>query len=371
MKQAYTLITIVAVLFLMGALMVYNTTSAEIIDKALEIELNAAFLKQLAYGVVGIFLAYFINYIGIERLSANSSIILIILCLALIAVFIPGLGMQLNGARRWIKILGISFQPSEFVKVFLPLVIVQHYKNYPVQNFKHFIRLLSIALPPIFLILIEPDNGTFVILMLMLLVAFYLFGINRKYWMVPCLVTMIIAGSLAYRMPHVMNRIQIYIHPEKDILGKGHQPYQAKIAVGSGKFFGKGMGQSVQKLTYLPEARSDYIAAIFAEEFGFLGIVLLISLYLIFALLGVKIALDTQIDSYFYLAIIFVFLVSFQVFLNLGVVSGLLPSKGTNLPFFSQGGSSLVANFMIIGILFSIAKNNRKEQALIRPLIDN
>jgi cell division protein FtsW len=229
-----------------------------------------------------------------------------------------------------------------------------------VQTFKGFIKLLSIALPPIFLILIEPDNGTFVILMLMLLVAFYLFGINRKYWMLPCLVTIIVAGSLASRMPHVMNRIQIYIHPEKDILGKGHQPYQAKIAVGSGGFLGKGMGQSVQKLTYLPEARSDYIAAIFAEEFGFLGVILLISLYLSFALLGVRIALDAKSNSYFYLAIIFVFLVSFQVFLNLGVVSGLLPSKGTNLPFFSQGGSSLVANFMIIGILFSIAKNSKK-----------
>jgi cell division protein FtsW len=196
--------------------------------------------------------------------------------------------------------------------------------------------------------------------MLMLLVAFYLFGINRKYWMIPCIITIFFAGILASKMPHVMNRIQIYMHPEKDILGKGHQPYQAKIAVGSGRLLGKGMGQSVQKLTYLPEARSDYIAAIFAEEFGFLGIILLIALYLTFALLGVKIALDAKSTSYFYLAIIFVFLISFQVFLNLGVVSGLLPSKGTNLPFFSQGGSSLVANFMIVGILFSIAKDNKK-----------
>lgn len=360
-KYAYILVTIVTVLFISGSLMVYNTTSAEIIDKALEIELNAAFFKQLTYALIGIILAIAINYFGVERLQASSNVILIFLCFLLIFVFVPGIGIQLNGAKRWIRVLGISIQPSEFVKIFLPMVVIRYYVSNPIQSLYDFIKLLLIAIPPVFLILIEPDNGTFVIIMLTLFVLFLLFGINKKYWMIPCFVVLLFAGGLASRMPHVMNRIQIYIHPEKDILGKGHQPYQAKIAVGSGGLVGRGMGQSLQKLTYLPEARSDYIAAIFAEEFGFIGMVVLIGMYLLFALIGVKIALNATDISKFYLAIALVFLVNFQVFLNLGVVSGLLPSKGTNLPFFSQGGSSLVANFMIVGILVSIAKTKESK----------
>lgn len=362
-KYAYLLITVTLMLFLMGSLMVYNTTSAEIIDKALDIELNAAFIRQLVYAFVGIGLAVGITYVGIEKLEELSPMILFILCLLLIGVFIPGFGMQLNGARRWIKVIGISLQPSEFVKIVLPMALCRHQRLYPVDSFRSFIKLLSLAIPPLFLILIEPDNGTFAILMVICLILFFLFRINKKYWMLPCFFVILTAGGLASRMPHVSHRLQIYLHPEKDILGKGHQPYQAKIAVGSGGFLGRGMGESLQKLTYLPEARSDYIAAIFAEEFGFLGIVVLISLYLFFAVLGVAIALESKNLFSFYLCISLVVLISFQVFLNLGVVSGLLPSKGTNLPFFSQGGSSLVANFMAVGILVAIAKNNALKKA--------
>jgi cell division protein FtsW len=361
-KQAYSLIGIVLTLFFIGSLMVYNTTSAEILDKSLDVELNSAFIKQLVYAIVGGGFACLIVYIGIERLEQYSSLILIFLCILLIAVFIPGLGMQLNGARRWIKILGVSIQPSEFVKIFLPMALAHFHKKHPVRSFQDFLKLLMIAIPPMFLILLEPDNGTFVILMAMSFVLFFLFGINKKYWMIPCFFVVLVAGGIASRMPHVAQRIQIYIHPEKDILGKGHQPYQAKIAVGSGGILGRGIGQSLQKLTYLPEARSDYIAAIYAEEFGFIGVVFLITLYLFFALLGVNIALTSRDIFSFYLGICLVVLVSFQVFLNLGVVSGLLPSKGTNLPFFSQGGSSLVANFMIVGILVAIAKDNGMKQ---------
>ncbi|NBO24126.1 MAG: putative lipid II flippase FtsW [Chlamydiae bacterium] len=356
-KQAYFLLITVLILFLTGSLMVYNTTSAEIIDKALNIELSGAFLRQICYGLVGIIVASFIVYIGIDRLEELSPYILIFLSILLVAVFIPGVGMQLNGARRWIKLFGVSIQPSEFVKIFLPMTLCDYFKRHPIKSFLDFIKLLSRAVIPLFLILIEPDNGTFVILMVVILTLFYLFKINKRYWMIPCFFVLLAAGGIASRMPHVSQRIQVYLHPEKDILGKGHQPYQAKIAVGSGGWLGRGMGQSLQKLNYLPEARSDYIAAIFAEEFGFIGIIFLIGLYLFFALVGVKISIHSHNIFSFYLGMSLVVLVSFQVFLNLGVVSGLLPSKGTNLPFFSQGGSSLVANFLIVGIFMAISKS--------------
>ena len=144
------------------------------------------------------------------------------------------------------------------------------------------------------------------------------------------------------------------MNPEYDLRGKGHQPHQAKIAAGSGQMWGKGIGESLQKLEYLPEARSDYIAAIFAEECGFVGIMGLIFLYMLIGFCGFHIATSAQDIEGFYVASIFTFLICFQAFLNLGVVSGLLPSKGTNLPFFSQGGSSLLANMMAVSILLRV-----------------
>jgi len=181
------------------------------------------------------------------------------------------------------------------------------------------------------------------------------------YWALPLLVIVIAGGFAASKMPHVKNRIRIYLHPELDLLGKGHQPYQAKIAVGSGKLFGRGLGESLQKLDYLPEARSDYIAAIYAEEFGFIGIIFLIVLYMVISYCGFSIATNAYDYKGFYMASIITFLIAFQAFLNLGVVSGLLPSKGVTLPFFSQGGSSLFVNVLAVFLLLSVDSFARKK----------
>jgi cell division protein FtsW len=161
-------------------------------------------------------------------------------------------------------------------------------------------------------------------------------------------------------MPHVSSRIKVYLHPELDIRGRGHQPYQAKIAAGSGQLLGKGLGESMQKLNYLPEARSDYLAAIYAEEFGFVGVLGLISLYLVITFAGFFIAIKARDKIGFYLALIMTFLISFQAFLNLGVVSGLLPSKGITLPFFSQGGTSLIVNLMALFLVLSVAASSKE-----------
>ena len=208
------------------------------------------------------------------------------------------------------------------------------------------------------LILIEPDNGTVAIILSSLLVLFLLTKIRLLYWGLPLLVLSVIGSIVAFQMPHVHDRIQIYLHPELDLQGKGHQPYQAKIAAGSGGVWGRGLGESLQKLNYLPHARSDYIAAIFAEEFGFIGILVLVVLYMAIGYLGFSIAMKSHNLAAFYTVSILTFLICFQAFLNLGVVSGLLPSKGVNLPFFSQGGSSLLANFMVVCIILNISKRN-------------
>ncbi|HEY5259347.1 MAG TPA: FtsW/RodA/SpoVE family cell cycle protein, partial [Rhabdochlamydiaceae bacterium] len=221
-----------------------------------------------------------------------------------------------------------------------------------------FLKLLGLLSIPMGLILIEPDNGTTAIILVSLVGLFVLTRLRWVFWALPLAVFMAVGGLVAMQMPHVSDRIQIYLHPELDLQGKGHQPYQAKIAAGSGKLWGKGLAESLQKMDYLPEARSDYIAAIYAEEFGFIGMMVLIALYMLLGFLGFYLASQAKDPEGFYLVAIFTFLICFQAFLNLGVVSGLLPSKGTNLPFFSQGGSSLIANCMAVSLMLNVGRKS-------------
>jgi cell division protein FtsW len=215
---------------------------------------------------------------------------------------------------------------------------------------------------PIGLILLEPDNGTAAILLAALLVLFVLTRIRWTYWLLPFIGCVLAMGLVASQMKHVSERIQIYLNPELDLKGKGHQPHQAKIAAGSGGLFGRGIGESMQKLDYLPESRNDYIAAIYAEECGFVGVCALIFLYMVAGGVGFYLAASAQEARGRHLIAIFTFMLSFQAFLNLGVVSGLLPSKGTNLPFFSQGGTSLLMNFIAISLMLNAVKKCQKSQ---------
>lgn len=356
-----SLLASVVVLFAMGLLMIFNTTSAEILDRFSDRSTHYSMVKQLLYAAVGMLCAVGVWFIGFQHFIRLSGPFLVFFTVLLICALLPGIGVQINGARRWINVFGNSFQPSEFVKYLIPLyyihVISSKREKMDLRAFLLFLGKMSI---PIGLILIEPDNGTVAIIFMSLLVLFLVTKLKWVYWVLPLCVLCCLGGIVASQMPHVSQRIQIYLNPEYDILGKGHQPHQAKIAAGSGQCLGKGFGESLQKMHYLPEARSDYIAAIFAEECGFVGILALILLYMWISYAGMQIAERSLSLEGFYAAAIVTFLISFQAFLNLGVVSGLLPSKGTNLPFFSQGGSSLLAHMIGVSLLLHIARTQGK-----------
>ena len=353
----------VGLIFSMGLLMVFNTTSAEVLDKSLAISTHEALLKQTLYSILGLFIGGFIYYVGYKNIIRVSPFLLFVATVFLVLVFIPKIGHEINGAKRWIGFGGYTFQPSEIVKYLIPIYFIHHFsvKQEP-KTFFEFLRFLSVFIIPILLILLEPDNGTTAIILMTLLVMFFLCRIKISFFALPLGILVVLGGIIAYQMPHVPDRIRVYLHPELDIQGKGHQPYQAKIAAGSGKLFGKGLGESMQKLNYLPEARSDYIAAIYAEEFGFVGILAMISVYLVITLCGFFIAAKAHDKEGFYLASIMTFLISFQAFLNLGIVSGLLPSKGTTLPFFSQGGTSLVVNIAAIFLIIQVASQVKEKK---------
>ncbi|MBS0615828.1 MAG: cell division protein FtsW [Verrucomicrobia bacterium] len=356
-RQGFALLICVLILFAMGLSMVFNTTAAEVLDRALPRSTHHALIKQLLYALLGVLGAIVVWFVGYEQLLRLSGPLLIMGSTFLVLVFVPGIGQNINGAHRWIGIGGYSLQPSEFVKYLIPMYYIHKITTMaqPIL-LKDLLKLLGQIAIPLGLIWIEPDNGTAVIIIASLVVLFFLTKIRWVYWGLPILIMTGVGALAASQMPHVQNRIQIFLHPELDLQGKGHQPHQAKIAAGSGGFWGKGLAESMQKLNYLPEARSDYIAAIFAEEFGFVGISLLILIYMFIGYLGFSIAGKADNTRAFYLAAILTFLICFQAFLNLGVVSGLLPSKGTNLPFFSQGGSNLLANFIMVCILLNISE---------------
>lgn len=362
-KNSFFLLACILLLFSVGSLMVFNTSSGEILDRHLNISTHQSFIKQLAYAMVSLMAALFLGYIGYRPLFRWSPYLFFATTLLLIAVYIPGIGREINGAKRWIAVGSFSFQPSEFMKGAMPLYFIYlFFQKEQKLNFKRFYTIMLLFLVPFFLIIMEPDNGTAAILMMVMIALFFLLKIRLSYWLLPMLFVGGMGVLFASQMPYVKKRIEVYLHPEGDLLGKGHQPYQAKIAAGSGKIFGRGLGESLQKLNYLPEARSDYIAAIYAEEFGFVGILFLVVLYMVIGYSGFRIASKAEDKEGFYLATILTFLISFQAFLNLGVVSGLLPSKGTNLPFFSQGGTSLIANTLAITMIISISNQTREER---------
>lgn len=356
-NRFFLLIT-ATLIFSIGLLMIFSTTSAEVLDHDLQRSTHQALFRQIFYAAIGLLFAVVVNKIGYRNILHISPLILAVFTVLLILVLIPGVGREVNGSRRWIGVAGFSFQPSEFVKYFAAAFFIHRFLQFQHEKFtfRDFLAAIGLVSVPIALILIEPNNGTAAVICMTLVILCLLMRIRFKYWALPLLVCIAVGGVFAYNLPYVTARLKVYLNPELDLKGKGHQPYQAKIAAGSGKMIGKGPGNGLQKLSYLPEAQNDYIAAIYAEEFGFLGMLIIISLYMFLGYLGFSIASSSSDLAGFYLASAVTFLICFQAFLNMGVVSGLLPSTGLNLPLFSQGGTSLMANIFGLGLLFSISE---------------
>jgi len=350
------LVTSAIALFAIGLVMIFSTTSAEVLDHGLQRSPYYASLRQLLYGLVGCTAALTVKKLGYRFFLRLSPLFFFLCIFALLITLIPAVGKSVNGSRRWLIIASISFQPSEFVKYIAPLFFIYKLlKEKHTLTFLRFFQLVVAASIPIPLIAVEPNNGSAAVVGMVLLAVCLLAQIPIRYWAIPLFIGCLVVALFASQLPYVSARFQAYFNPTEDLQGKGHQPYQAKIAAGSGRLFGNGVGKSWQKHSYLPEAQNDYIAAIYAEEWGFIGMVVLIVFYGIFSTAGFCIAMKAQDMAGYYLAGSIVFLIALQVFLNLAVVSGLLPTTGLNLPFFSQGGSSLIANAMGIGLLTSIA----------------
>lgn len=352
--QSFGLLAVTAVVFMMGIIMVFNASSADALEHHAFHKRHLAVIRQLLNFFVGLVICYAFWKIGYYDLIRLSPILMVLISITLLLVFVPGIGRCVNGSRRWIVVGNFVGQPSEFVKIVMPLYFIHSIvakKHSP----KDLLKIFAIICIPIVLVLIEPSNGITAMLAATFIALMFLARLSYKWWLWPILAFALMGTIAVCKVPYIQARIHSYLHPEKDLLGRGHQPFQSKIAMGSGGVFGKGIGQSMQKLSYLPEAQNDYIAAIFAEELGFLGMFILIILYMSLSFLGFSIALNASTVQGSILAAALTFSMSLQAFLNLAVVSGLLPSTGLNLPFFSQGGSSLLANMIALSLLLNIS----------------
>ena len=284
--------------------------------------------------------------------------LLFISVLLLVAIFIPGLGKEVGGASRWLTFLGLSFQPSEMAKLSLAVYMAYSMaKKGPIMtNFsKGLLPHLIVVGTFITLILLQPDLGTTIIIGCWFIILLFVGGQNLYHLLSIVLISIPTVLWLIWRTDYRLKRWWAFINPWDDPQGLGFQIIHSFLAFGSGGIFGVGLGNSKQKLLYLPEPHTDFIISIVAEELGLVGMVTIIILFSILIIRGLKLALDAPDLYSSYLALGISSLIGLQVLINIGVVMGLLPTKGLTLPLISYGGSSLVVNLVGIGILLSIS----------------
>ena len=288
-------------------------------------------------------------------------------CVALLVlVLIPGIGREVNGARRWINLVVFNVQPSEAMK----LAVVLYAADYTVRrhavmkNFKKgLLPILGVMLVVSWLLLREPDFGALVVIAVTAFGILFLGGMNGRHFAL--LLVMLAAGfvALVLSSPYRLQRIFGFMDPWSDPYGKGYQLSHALIAFGRGEWFGVGLGASVEKLHYLPEAHTDFLLAVIAEELGFVGVALVVALFAWIVLRAFAIGRQAALRERYFPALLAQGIgvwIGFQALINMGVNMGLLPTKGLTLPLMSFGGSGLVVNCVAVAMLLRIDWESRQ-----------
>ncbi|MEM7828744.1 MAG: putative lipid II flippase FtsW [Candidatus Aenigmatarchaeota archaeon] len=356
MIRTVRLIFIILLMLAAGIIAVYSSSSILGMKRFGD---EAHFLKRhminMIIGFVFMLMCWKMDYHNWRKLYLP---MLVFTLMLLILVFLPGFGKRAEGARRWISLMGFSFQPAELAK-FSFIVYLAHSierKGEKMKSFLYgFLPYLIVMMPFLLLIYKEPDLGTCVILILILITMVLAGGLRLRYLFASCLAAFPLLYYAIVNKSYRMRRILAFIDPWADPSGYGFQIIQSFIAFGSGGLFGVGPGEGKQKLFYIPQAHTDFIFSVIAEEYGFLGVLLVIVLFSLFVIEGFRIALRINDKFGCLLAIGITSAIGIQAFIHMSVVMGLLPPKGLTLPFISYGGSSLIVNMMEAGVLMSIA----------------
>jgi len=318
------------------------------------------FYRQLIYATIGTLLGFIILKIPIKLWQYFSVMLLLIGILLLILTLIPTIGHEVNGSMRWINLGGLRFQPSEVVKLFMILYLSGYLirRSQEVRKrFWGFIKPMIIVLIITSLLLLEPDYGATVVLIATVLGMLFLAGVPLRQFALWVIIITVILGLLISLAPYRVERLTTFINPWADPFNTGFQLTQALIAIGRGELFGVGLGYSVQKLTYLPEAHTDFLFAVLAEELGLIGVIVVIALFAFVIFRAFKIAMQAERASLYYAAYLSYGIglnLALQVSINLGVNMGILPTKGLTLPLMSSGGSSMIITCIMLALLIRI-----------------
>mgnify|MGYP004473339455 FL=1 len=354
-----TLALILALLMMCGLLTLFSATYYKAVDQGdalLEVK------KQLIGVGLGAFLMFLTSRIPysfwqkprVVMLALTGSFALLVL------VLIPGIGVYVNGSRRWLNIAGLSFQPSELAKIasVMYLASTLSFRLKQVERlWTGILPLLVIPVAMFLLILQQPNLSTAGSIMIVAILMMLLAGAKWKHLSLMGVAGLAVGFAYAWVEPYRRERLLSFRNPFAQMSDEGYQLSQSLIAIGSGGLFGRGLGQGRQKFSYLPYPESDFIFAIIGEDFGLFGCCVVILLFVAFAVAGMRIALNCQDRYGCLLAAGITAMISVQAFINIGVVVGILPTTGLPLPFFSAGGTSISLLMAAVGILFNISRH--------------
>jgi cell division protein FtsW len=328
------------------------------------------FERQLLYVLMGLVAAFLAMAIPTSVWERHSKVLLVGGFALLLLVLLPGIGHEVNGSRRWARLGFMNFQVSELARVML----LTYLSSYAVRrseelstSFQGFMKPVAVLVMAAVLLLLEPDFGAATVLMATGLAILFLAGVRLHHLLVPVVGGVAAMAVLAVTSSYRMRRLTAFRNPWEDPFDSGFQLVQSLIAIGRGEWFGVGLGSSVQKLFYLPEAHTDFVFAVIAEEFGFVGVCVVIGLFAVLVTRALAIsrrAADAGLQFQSYLAASIGIWLGLQAFVNIGVNMGLLPTKGLTLPLLSYGGSSMLVTLGVLGLLLRI---NHETQAADRP----
>lgn len=361
-KRSVEILLVVSVILIsiFGIIMIYSASS---IWAEYKYNDPLKYVKnQALFFIIGLILMFLVSKINYKFYLKKSNILLIGCIILLILVLIPGVGMVRNGSRSWFGIGSFGIQPSEFTKlaliIFTSKYLMNNEKN--MKNIKKGVLPILCVLIFVFgLIMLQPDFGTGMIIVVSIIGLLFVGGVSMKFFIGLGIIGVLGITGLIIIAPYRLTRILSFLNPWSDPLGSGFQIIQSLYAIGPGGLFGFGFLNSRQKHFYLPEPQTDFIFSIISEEFGFLGIVIVVTLFLTIIITGFKISKNCKDLFGKYLSFGIMFQLSFQALLNLMVVVGLIPVTGVTLPFLSYGGSSLLITLCSIGVILNISRYER------------
>lgn len=345
------LVTIPIILSFVGLIFIFEASA---VNSSRQFGDSLRYLKsQVVWIFLGLVIMTMFSFIDYHKLYFLSFISLIIAIILLVVVLIPGIGSTAGGARRWIDFGFFNLQPTELAKFSIIIYLSSWFTNKEKKRFLPFITLISFL---VFLIILQPDMGTAIIVFLLSLTIYYFSGANLMDFVVILGGALVSFYFLIKTSPYRFNRLLAFFNPAIDPLGISYHINQIFISLSSGGLFGRGFGASRQKYLFLPEAHTDSIFAIIGEEYGFIGAVVLISIYFVF-IYKIYHLIRLAPDRLSRLITIGIFaFFNFQFIINLAGIIGLFPITGVPLPFLSYGGSNLLISFALIGIMMNIEK---------------